>query len=117
MEYFFENLEFSASIYIIITPLVFMVADIISGFIGAVIRNEVKSKVMREGLLHKILLILIISLSILLDLSFNFNFISKSVSIYIIVMEFISILENLKKAGVNTEKLIDIFKKKGSDSK
>ena len=105
-----ENLEFTSLFWQVIATLVFMLADVISGLISAVIRNELDSKVMREGLLRKILLILVVALSFVISSAFGIDIISKVVCIYIIIMEIISILENLKKAGIDLGKLGELLK-------
>lgn len=105
-----QSLSFSSVLWQILAPILFSLGDIITGFIQAVINNNVDSTKMRTGLLHKILLILILFLSILLDITFNLSFCSKSVSIYIIIMEILSICENLTKAGVKMGKLSEILK-------
>lgn len=105
-----QSLSFSSILWQILAPILFSLGDIITGFIQAVINNDVDSTKMRTGLLHKILLILILFLSILLDITFNLSFCSKSVSIYIIVMEILSICENLTKAGVEMGYLSEILK-------
>lgn len=70
---------------------------------------------MREGLLRKILLILIMILSFIFQYAFNIPIISKAVCIYLIVMEIISILENLKKAGIDLGKLGELLKVKAEE--
>ena len=98
IEEIIKNLDFSSLGWQIATPIIFSVADIITGFIQAVINNDVQSKKMRQGLLHKVLIIIILLLSFVASITFNISIISKFVAIYIIVMETISIFENLKKA-------------------
>lgn len=105
-----KSLNFSSIVWQILTPVLFNVADIITGFIQAVINNNVDTTKMRTGLWHKFLIVLVLCLSILLDITFNLHFCSKAVSIYIIVMELLSIVENLTKAGVEMGKLSDILK-------
>lgn len=112
LEQIFQNLDFSNIGWQIATPVIFSVADIISGFIQAVINDDVQSKKMREGLLHKTLVLLVLVLSFVASQTFNVDLISKFVSIYIIIMETISIFENIKKAGVDFDKLLNIFIKK-----
>lgn len=107
-----KNLDFTNNIWQIIAPLSFSLADIITGYIQAVINNDVDSKKMRNGLLHKTLIILILLLAYVISFTFNINYVSKIVTIYIIVMEFTSIVENLKKAGLNLGKLGEIVKEK-----
>ena len=112
IENIIEVLNFSNITWKILAPILFMLADIITGFIQAVINKNVDSSVMRTGLLHKIMLIVIIFLSYILDLTFNLSYISRIVSVYIIIMELTSILENINKSGVNIGKLTEILKRK-----
>lgn len=95
--------------------LIFMIGDIISGVIQAVINKNLDSQKMREGLLRKILLIVVIILSFIFQYAFNIPIISKVVCIYLIVMEIISIMENLKKAGIDLGKLGELLKIKTED--
>ena len=104
-----ETLQFSNVLWQILTPILFSIADIITGFVQAVINNNVDTTKMRTGLWHKFLIVLVLCLSILLDVTFNLHFCSKAVSIYIIVMELLSICENLTKAGIKMGKLSDIL--------
>ena len=71
---------------------------------------------MRIGLLHKILIIIIIVLSFVIQFAFSIKFISPIVCIYIILMEGVSILENLKKAGIDIGKLTEILKDKTEET-
>lgn len=109
IEEIIKNLDFSSLGWQIATPIIFSIADIITGFIQAVINSDVQSKKMRQGLLHKVLIIIILLLSFVASITFNISIISKFVAIYIIVMETISIFENLKKAGINFDELLKIF--------
>lgn len=105
-------LDFSNKVWQILTPLLFSLADIVSGYIQALINNDVDSKKMRNGLLHKTLILLVILLSFVFEFTFNISYISKFVCIYVILMEVVSILENLKKAGFNIGKLGNLLKEK-----
>lgn len=105
-------MNFSNIIWQILTPIIFSIADIITGFIQAVINKNVDSSVMRNGLLHKILIIIVIILSFVADLTFSLNFVSKIICGYVIIMETTSILENLKKSGVEVGKITEILKDK-----
>ena len=100
-----KDLNFSSVTWQIITPLIFSVADFITGYIQAVINHDVQSKKMRVGLLHKTLIFLVILLSFIIHFSFNLNYVSSFVCVYVTFMEIISILENLKKAGINIGKV------------
>lgn len=99
-----QNLNFTNTTWQIITPLCFSCADFITGYIQAVINHDVQSTKMRVGLLHKTLIFLVILLSFMLDYAFRLNYISSFVCCYIVFMEITSILENLKKAGINVGK-------------
>lgn len=112
MEELFNNLQFSNIIWQVITPLIFSGLDILTGYIQAVINKNVDSKVMREGLLHKCLLIVAIVIGYVVQYAFNLNFVAQAITIYICIMEVMSILENLKKAGLDLGKLGDILKDK-----
>lgn len=107
-----QTLNFSSVAWQILAPCIFTICDVVTGFIQAVINKDVDSQIMRNGLLHKVLIVIIILLSFVADLSFNLNFVSKIVCGYVILMETTSILENLKKAGLDIGKLTEILKDK-----
>lgn len=116
LQYFIEHLNFANTFWQIGTTLIFMLGDIISGVVSAVILHNLDSQKMREGLLRKVLLILIVLLSFIIGGAFKLSFISKAVCIYIIIMESISILENVKKAGIDLGKLGELLKIKQEDN-
>lgn len=107
-----QNLNFTSIAWQILAPCICSLCDILTGFIQAIINKDVDSKIMRNGLLHKVLIIIIVILSFVVDLSFGLSFVSKIVCCYVILMEITSILENLKKAGIDLGKLADILKNK-----
>lgn len=109
IEEIIKNLDFSNIGWQIATPIIFSICDIITGFIQAVINENVQSKKMRQGLLHKVLIIIILLLSFVASAAFNLSLISKFVCVYIVIMETISIFENLKKAGLNFKELLNLF--------
>lgn len=105
-----ENLSFISLTWQILTPMIFMLADIITGLSQAIINKNVDTSKMRVGLIHKMLLILIILLSLVIDIAFNISFISRIVCVYLTIMEIISISENMTKAGIDLGKLSNILK-------
>lgn len=107
-----SNLDFSNVIWQIMTPIIFSIADIVTGFIQAVINNNVDSQKMRNGLLHKVALVVILILGFIIELTFGLKIVSKSVCVFIIFMETISIAENLKKMGISLGWLTKILKEK-----
>lgn len=117
IEQIIESLQFSNIVWQVITPLIFSLADIITGFIQAVINNNVETSKMRVGLLHKFLILIIIILSFVIDFAFNFRYFSKVVCIYVIFMELMSITENLTKAGIDIAGISKILKIKNEGRK
>lgn len=106
----FKDFQFNGFVWQILAPLIFSLADIITGYIQALINNNVDSKKMRVGLWHKALITIVIALSFVIQFAFNLNHITSVVGIYVIVMEIVSILENLQKAGVPLGKFANLLK-------
>lgn len=111
-----KDLNFTNMFWQILTPLLFSLADIITGYVQAVINHNVDSQKMRVGLYHKALIILVIFLSFIIGLAFNLMSIPAFVCTYIVVMEIVSLIENLKKAGIDIGWLSDIIKDKTEDT-
>ena len=112
----FRDVDFTNMIWQIITPLIFSIADVLTGFIQAIINRNVDSQKMRNGLWHKALLLIIIVLGFVTGFAFNVMFISRSICIFIIVMETVSIAENLKKAGIDLGRLGNLLKVKSENT-
>lgn len=112
LETILNTLNFSNITWQILTPIIFSLADILTGFIQAVINKNVDSSVMRNGLLHKILIIIVVFLGFVIDATFSINIVAKIICSYIIIMELTSILENLKKAGLDFGPVTEILKNK-----
>lgn len=108
--------NFTNIMWQIVTPLIFSLADIVTGYIQAIINKNIDSQKMRSGLLHKILIILVIILSFIIQFTFNIKYISSIVCVYVILMETVSIFENLKKAGLDLGKLGEILKEKAENT-
>lgn len=111
MENLVQTLTFSSIVWQVITPLIFSGLDILTGYIQAVINKNVDSKVMREGLLHKCLLIVAIVIGYIVEYAFGINAVANVITVYICLMEIMSIAENLKKAGLEL-KIFEILKNK-----
>lgn len=106
-----NSLNFSNIAWQIITPLLFNLGDIVTGYIKAVITNSVSSSVMRQGLLHKCAMTLCLLLGFILQFAFGLTIVSKVIAIYIIIMEIVSIYENLKDMGIKFIDIKNLFKK------
>lgn len=115
MEELLNSVNFSTIVWQIATPFIFILVDIISGYVQALINKNVDSKIMREGLLHKFLLTLVIILGYVIQFAFNLGFVAQTITIYICIMELTSILENLQKAGVDLKALGNILNNNKED--
>lgn len=99
--------EFRNEFWILILPLVLMGFDILTGFINAWIKKEIKSAKLRSGLGKKVGEISILVLGEFFSFALRLpKEIMQFLSLYIILMELISIFENLDKLGVPIPKFI-----------
>lgn len=106
---------------LILVALAFIVLDILLGFSGAVKNQCVSSKVMREGLWHKLGSISLIAVSDIIDgallggvdLGFPAPVLA-GVCLYISLMELVSVLENITilNPELRNNPLMDMFAKK-----
>jgi toxin secretion/phage lysis holin len=88
-------------LWLYLTPLIFMMADVITGFGNAYIYKTIVSHKMRSGIIKKCGEMLIIFLTSLICFVLQLpHQIIIAVAFYMILMEAISILENLDKIGV-----------------
>ena len=88
----------------IIMACVMMLADIIVGFTGAVVRHDIRSTKMREGIGHKVMILVLIAVAYVLGVGLgHVSGISAEIPSteivcwYVVVMEIASILENISK--------------------
>lgn len=96
-----ESIHYTSMLWTFLLPAVAAAADILTGLLQAGINNCYNSSVMRKGLYRKLgelsCVILAYVVSVAISLPVN---ITAFVSVYIVVMEIISVLENLSAAGV-----------------
>lgn len=95
-----EKLDFISDKWMFLFPLILMILDVVTGYYNAWKRKQIRSKKMRDGIGKKLAEIIYIVLGFGFSYVFNVDSIRYFVSIYIIYMEFISIIENCKKLGV-----------------
>lgn len=81
---------------------VMMCADVVVGFIQAAINNQLSSTKMRHGLLHKVLILILIFVCLAIEIGISHTVklpydipTCEVVCGYVIVMELVSILENI----------------------
>lgn len=101
------NFRFVNEFWTLVTPLCLMGIDIITGTVNAFAKKQFKSKKMRMGLSKKIGEIAILVIGELFSFSLGLpDYIMSCISFYIIMMEFMSIMENIDKMGVPLPKFI-----------
>lgn len=85
---------------LLILPFVLMIIDFVTGIFNAWATGHLKSYKMREGLNKKFAEISMITISILFTWVLEMpNYISYGITVYVVLMELISICENLDKMG------------------
>ena len=106
---------------ILICIAILMILDILTGMLNSVKSGTYKSCKMREGLFHKVSLVVVIAVAFILEylalyikLPINGNLVT-TVEVYIVIMESMSILENVNKINPKflPDKLTSIFFKEG----
>lgn len=102
-----EQFQFTNSFWMVLLPVAMMAIDIVTGFINAWVKGEIKSSILRKGIAKKSGELVIILLGELFVIGMNLSVgICAGISIYIIIMELISIFENLDKLGVPIPKFV-----------
>ena len=104
-----SNFSYSHIYWIFLLPLIGAGADIVTGWIQASINNNWKSVIMRKGLYRKSGELLIVILAFVAEQAVPVIAqykVATWISLYICIMESISVLENLDKAGVGFPKSI-----------
>lgn len=102
-----QGFEFRNVFWYLILPLILMGFDVLTGFLNAWIRHEVKSAKLRAGLSKKVGEISILVIGELFTFALRLPpEVMKFLTFYIIFMELTSIIENLDKLGVPIPKSI-----------
>lgn len=91
-----------AQTWSILLACVMLCADVVVGFIQAAINNQLSSTKMRQGLLHKVLILILIFVCLAIEVGIGHTVklpydipTCEVVCGYVIIMELISILENI----------------------
>lgn len=96
-----QTFHFGRDCYIFLVPIVMMLFDYVTGVMKAWHLNAISSSKLRDGLNHKAGECIIILIAVFLQKTLGTpKEITIFVSVYIIVMELISIIENLDEIGV-----------------
>ena len=104
-----STFSYSHIYWIFLLPLIGAGADIVTGWIQASVNNNWKSVIMRKGLYRKSGELLIVVLAFIAEQAVPVIAqyrVATWISVYICIMEAISVLENLDKAGVGFPKSI-----------
>ena len=96
-----RNISFTHRYWILFLPLFLMAADVVTGWIQATINETWDSSKMRVGLYRKSgeLLVIIIAYVVYAAISLPVD-VPAFIAGYIIIMEIISVAENLEEAGL-----------------
>lgn len=96
-----NDITFTHRYWILLLPLVLMAADIVTGWIQATINGTWDSTKMRKGLYRKSGELMIIVLAYVFSIAIALPFdVASFIGGYIIIMELISVCENLNQAGL-----------------
>lgn len=102
------KMKFISEFVFYLVPLIFMLCDVVSGLAKAYVQKNVISHKMRSGIIKKCGEMMIILLTALVVYSVQWpHQIIAIVSVYMILMEIISIMENLDEIGVPIPKWIE----------
>lgn len=102
------KMKFISEFVFYLVPLIFMLCDVVSGLAKAYVQKNIISHKMRSGIIKKCGEMMIILLTALVVYSVQWpHQIIAIVSVYMILMEIISIMENLDEIGVPIPKWIE----------
>ena len=102
------KMKFISEFVFYLVPLIFMLCDIVTGLAKAYVQKNIISHKMRSGIIKKCGEMMIILLTALVVYSVQWpHQIIAVVSVYMILMEIISIMENLDEIGVPIPKWIE----------
>lgn len=103
-----QDVKFADAHWVLLIPSALMALDVLTGFIHAWATGHLKSYRMREGLGRKAGEATVLIIGLLFTAGLNLpNYVMAGFSLYIILMELVSICENLKKMGVKIPKFIE----------
>lgn len=108
VQYFIDNFHFVNPIMALVVPVVLMLIDFATGFVNACIKGERSSSKMRQGGGKKFAEFICIMVAQLLVWGMGLpEGIANLVPLYIVFMELVSIVENVKKLGVPAPSQVD----------
>lgn len=112
-----DKITYTHSYWTLLLPIIMMGADVLTGWIQASVNGTWDSTKMRKGLFRKsgeiVILVLAYVIQIAIALPIN---IFMFISIYVCVMEVLSVIENLDQAGLPVPSWITRRLKKAMDT-
>lgn len=104
----FSDVQFTNAYWVLFLPCALMALDVLTGVTHAWMTGHLKSYRMREGLGRKAGELTILVMGALFTAAISLPpYIMGFFSLYIVVMELVSICENLKKLGIPIPKFVD----------
>lgn len=101
------NIRFASDWWVLLLPCSLMAVDFLTGFIGAWLTGHLKSFKMREGLAKKAAEIALLIVGELITIGLLIpKYVLTGLSVYVILMEVVSLFENFDKLGVPIPKII-----------
>ena len=102
------KMKFISEFVFYLVPLIFMLCDVVSGLAKAYVQKNIISNKMRSGIIKKCgeMMIIILTAVVVYSVQWPHQIIAV-VSVYMILMEIISIMENLDEIGVPIPKWIE----------
>lgn len=102
------RMKFVSEFVFYLVPLIFMLCDVVSGLAKAYIQKNLISHKMRSGIIKKCgeMMIIVLTAVVVYSVQWPHQIIA-IVSVYMILMEIISIMENLDGIGVPIPKWIE----------
>lgn len=104
----FSDVQFTNAYWVLFLPCALMALDVLTGITHAWMTGHLKSYRMREGLGRKAGELTILVMGALFTAAISLpQYIMGFFSLYIVVMELVSICENLKKLGIPIPKFVE----------
>lgn len=102
------KMKFVSEFVFYLVPLIFMLCDVVSGLAKAYVQKSIISHKMRSGIIKKCgeMMIIVLTAVVVYSVQWPHQIIA-IVSVYMILMEIISIMENLDGIGVPIPKWIE----------
>lgn len=112
-----KEISYTHRFWVFLLPLVLMAADVVTGWIQASVNGTWDSTKMRKGLFRKSgeLLIIVVAYVIYEAIALPVD-VPVFISTYVVIMEVLSVLENLDQAGVPVPRWLTRRLKKAADA-